>query len=268
MIINKDNIIESSYVFNESKKYTLDLSSVFDELNFSFSKGTKIELLITNFESNKINFFLQKYVELDVKIINNGKDKELDFKENLDEESSIKFYFADFCASSIFLRNNCVLYGNSSKFYFNLTSLCNKDNKKYYEISCNHIGRSTISDFASFGVCLKNGEIKINGVSHIEKNSFKSSANQKAKVILFDKESKAIASPALKIDCDDIKASHGAAIGSLNEEHVFYLMSRGIKQKDARKLITYGYLLPIKAYFSNEGQKYIDEEINRGFEND
>ena len=106
-------------------------------------------------------------------------------------------------------------------------------------------------------------ELNVNGISHIEKGANKSNANQSVKVILFDKESKAKASPTLKIDCEDIKASHGCAIGSLNEEHLYYLLSRGLSEIEARKLITYGYLLPISLNYDEEIRKIIEETIYR-----
>lgn len=64
-------------------------------------------------------------------------------------------------------------------------------------------------------------KLKVEGISHIEKGAIKSKASQKIKAILFDQTSSALANPILKIDCDDIEASHACAIGSLNDDHLF-----------------------------------------------
>ena len=85
------------------------------------------------------------------------------------------------------------------------------------------------------------------------------------KVILFDKESKAKASPTLKIDCDDIVANHACAIGSLNEDHVFYLKTRGLSEDEARRLITLGYLTPIENYFDESRKELIESYIKENF---
>ena len=106
---------------------------------------------------------------------------------------------------------------------------------------------------------------KVEGISHIEKGAIKSKASQKIKSILFDKTSEAIANPILKIDCDDIEASHACAIGSLNDDHLFYLLSRGIALEDAKKLITYGYLNPIVNYFLDEEKEELENLIKKEF---
>ena len=67
--------------------------------------------------------------------------------------------------------------------------------------------------------------------------------------------------PILKIDCDDIEASHACSIGNLNENHIFYLMSRGISEDEARKLIVEGYLNPISSYFDEQNASEISEKI-------
>ena len=108
----------------------------------------------------------------------------------------------------------------------------------------------------------------IKGISHIEKGSIKSKANQIAKIILFDKASKASASPILKIDCDDIKANHGCAIGALNQEHLYYLLSRGLSLFEAKRIITEGYLLPIAKYFNSDEEQLIKETIEGSIKND
>ena len=107
--------------------------------------------------------------------------------------------------------------------------------------------------------------IKINGVSHIKENAIKSEAHQKVKCLLFDEKSRAIANPILKIDCDDIIASHACAIGSLNNDHIFYLLSRGLSLEEARRLIIMGYLLPIKDYFDEEDKNKIVNYVEGDF---
>ena len=47
--------------------------------------------------------------------------------------------------------------------------------------------------------------------------------------------------PGLLIDADDLRCSHGATIGNLNPEHLFYLRSRGLDESDARQLLLRGF---------------------------
>ena len=58
--------------------------------------------------------------------------------------------------------------------------------------------------------------------------------------------------PGLKIDANDVKASHGATVGQVNEEHMFYLMARGLSRKEAENLIVEGFFEPIIQKIPNE----------------
>jgi Fe-S cluster assembly protein SufD len=49
------------------------------------------------------------------------------------------------------------------------------------------------------------------------------------------------------IDEDDVKAGHAASVGRINEESIYYLMSRGITRKEAERLIILGFLEPVVA---------------------
>ncbi len=91
----------------------------------------------------------------------------------------------------------------------------------------------------------------------------KSKTRQEAKIIVFDEKCRGKASPVLNISENDVEASHGAAVGKLNEMHLFYLMSRGLSKEEAKRLITLGYLKPIENRFEEDT---IKERINQAIE--
>ncbi|HBF67879.1 MAG TPA: hypothetical protein DDW20_00960 [Firmicutes bacterium] len=99
------------------------------------------------------------------------------------------------------------------------------------------------------------------GINHIKTGAKKSVTSQNAKIIVFDRNAVGIASPILKIDENDVKASHAAIVGQLNSDHMFYLMSRGLSKEDARQLITLGYLEPISKLFNAENKEKIKKAI-------
>lgn len=66
--------------------------------------------------------------------------------------------------------------------------------------------------------------------------------------MLLDESAEAEAIPSLEIEADEVKASHAATIAPLDENKIFYLKSRGIKESDARKLIIEGFLNLPKSY--------------------
>lgn len=76
----------------------------------------------------------------------------------------------------------------------------------------------------------------------IENGAENSNAYLKADVLMLSDEARAHVVPSLEIKENDIKASHGATITKINEEQIFYMMSRGLSRTKAKKLIVEGFL--------------------------
>jgi Fe-S cluster assembly protein SufD len=66
-------------------------------------------------------------------------------------------------------------------------------------------------------------------------------SSQQSRALLLSDKAHVDAKPQLEIFADDVKCAHGAAIGQLDPEHLFYLCSRGIPEAHARKLLTYAF---------------------------
>lgn len=79
-----------------------------------------------------------------------------------------------------------------------------------------------------------------------------SEATLRDDTLLIGKDAKIDAIPALEIAANDVKAFHGATVGAIDEEHIFYLMSRGIERDAAEKLIALGFFEPAVARFPGE----------------
>ena len=62
------------------------------------------------------------------------------------------------------------------------------------------------------------------------------------KLLMLDNKSSAVAEPELEIKNNEVKASHSASVGRIDEEQLFYLESRGVEKHDAEKLIIKGFL--------------------------
>ena len=72
---------------------------------------------------------------------------------------------------------------------------------------------------------------------------------------MLNKDSEFNAKPGLEIYADDVKCSHGSASGSLNEDSIFYLMSRGLNYQQSIELLINGFLLDVV-------EKITDPEVN------
>ena len=97
----------------------------------------------------------------------------------------------------------------------------------------------------NYGVSNNLSSLMFEGVGKINKKMKQSIARQQNKGIVLGINSRLDANPILLIDEYDVEASHGAAIGKVDEEQLYYLMSRGLTLKNAERLIISGFLSPI-----------------------
>ncbi len=91
------------------------------------------------------------------------------------------------------------------------------------------------------GILDGNSHGVFSGKIFIHKDAQKTDSEQTNKNLLLSETAKADTKPQLEIFADDVKATHGAAIGQLEEEHIFYFKSRGMSEENARALLTFGF---------------------------
>ena len=75
----------------------------------------------------------------------------------------------------------------------------------------------------------------------------KTDSKQTNNNLLLSEHARADSQPQLEIYADDVKCTHGATLGPIDGEHLFYLQSRGLSVPDARALLTYGFATEILA---------------------
>lgn len=92
------------------------------------------------------------------------------------------------------------------------------------------------------GVAWDNSSLKIYGTIIIEKTAQQTNSFLKENVLLMSPTARAEAVPNLEILANDVKCSHAATISNIPQEHLFYMMSRGLTKKAAEKLIIEGFL--------------------------
>ncbi|HMJ08090.1 MAG TPA: SufD family Fe-S cluster assembly protein, partial [Pyrinomonadaceae bacterium] len=80
-----------------------------------------------------------------------------------------------------------------------------------------------------------------NGKVFVRENAHGTDARQSNKNLLLSNEARVDTKPQLEIFNDDVKCSHGATVGQLEEEELFYLLTRGLPDTLARNLLTYGF---------------------------
>ena len=79
----------------------------------------------------------------------------------------------------------------------------------------------------------------------IEKEAKNSRAYLAEHGMILSKDARADAIPGLEIETNEVKATHSASVAQINDEELFYLMSRGLSEDDSRKLIIIGFFEPL-----------------------
>jgi len=118
----------------------------------------------------------------------------------------------------------------------------------------------------NFGIGYDKGKLAVDGIGDIRNGAHGSVNKQHSTMIVFDELAKATNKPLLLIEEDDVVANHASAVGKIDEQTIFYLCSRGLTLKQAKKYISLGYFKPVLAYLSDLELKekvldYLEEVI-------
>jgi Fe-S cluster assembly protein SufD len=126
-----------------------------------------------------------------------------------------------------------------------------------YDFNVYHLNKDSESTLTNYAICKDSSTLKINSNGIIKQGCSKSKIMQKSKGIILDLTSAISANPLLQIDEFDVEANHGASIGAIDDEDLYYLMSRGLTKSQSEQLIVSGYMQPILSKMNEEQlQKY------------
>ena len=224
-------------------------------LDFELEQNSSLKLIdffSDNSEKNFMNIFYNFNLDRDAILKNYKIDKSLNKNlkysfNNIDQkQNSISETFV-FSAGSDYFKNeiNCNLKGEYSSAFINGIFLL--DDNKQHEIrtTINHLVENTKSYQLIKSVLGKNTKSAYQGRIYVDSKAQKTDGYQLSKAILLDETSEFNAKPELEIYADDVKCSHGSASGSLDDNSIFYLMSRGLNYKQAKGLLINGFLLDV-----------------------
>jgi Fe-S cluster assembly protein SufD len=135
-------------------------------------------------------------------------------------------------------------------------------------VTQNHIATKTTSDIQYRGALKGFSKSFFSGMVSIEKQAQQSDAYQAAKYLLLSKDARADAIPNLEILADDVKCSHGAAVGPVDEDQKYYMQTRGIPPLQAEDIIVEGFFEPVLAELPSEAvqerlRTFVEEKLHR-----
>lgn len=153
--------------------------------------------------------------------------------------------------------------GRMSGFYFT-------DGSQHldHDTQQNHLVPNTFSDLLFKGALGGKSRSVWQGMIYVAPGAQKTDGYQANRNLLLSRDARADAIPGLEISADDVRCSHGATIGKIDSEPLFYLLSRGIPQDEAEQLMVEGFFDPIIQRIPFEGvrerfQQAIKEKLGR-----
>ena len=226
-----------------------------------------IDIFNDTSEKNFLNIFYNFNLKEDAILKNYKVDKlenkniKYSFNNIVQNKNTISETFILSSGSNFFKSEiNCNLKGEHSSAFVN--GIFSLDKNKHHEIrtTINHLTENTKSYQLIKSVLEDSSKAVYQGKIYVNSVAQKTDGYQLSKAILLNKDSEFNAKPELEIYADDVKCSHGSASGSLNEDSIFYLMSRGLNYKQARELLINGFLLDVV-------EKITDSEIKNLIKN-
>jgi Fe-S cluster assembly protein SufD len=164
------------------------------------------------------------------------------------------------------IRNNVNVKLNGEYAESHINGLYITDGKQYIDndVFVMHNAPLCTSNQLFKGILDNNSSAAFTGRIFVSRNAQKTNAYQKCNNLILTPEAKVYARPQLEIYADDVKCSHGATSGHVNEEEMFYLRTRGISQKEAQFLLMFAFAYEITQNIPLKDLRFrLEEMINK-----
>ena len=253
--VKKNYSLKKPLVVYHSTNNKITSRNINLKLEFQLEQNSSLRL-IDLFNDGAENNFINIFYNFDLKenaILKNYKidkaqNKNIRYSYNNIEQdnNSVSETFV-LSSGSNFSKNeiNCNLKGEYSSAFVNGIFSLNDGQHHEVRTIINHLVENTKSYQLIKSVLGKNSKSAYQGKIFVDSKAQKTDGYQLSKAILLDETSEFNAKPELEIYADDVKCSHGSASGSLDENSIFYLMSRGLNYQQSKELLINGFLLDV-----------------------
>tara|TARA_B110001450_G_scaffold206240_1_gene196330 strand:- start:56 stop:1303 length:1248 start_codon:yes stop_codon:yes gene_type:complete len=270
ILVKKDYQLKKPLIIYHSTNNKIASKNINLSLDFELEENSSLRLIdLFNDNSKKIflnilyNFDLNKNAVLKNYKVDKIENKNVKYSfNNIEQETNSVSETFILSSGSYFSKNeiNCNLKGKHSSAFINGIISLTEDKHHEIRTTINHLTESTKSYQLIKSVLDDSSKAVYQGKIFVNSEAQKTDGYQLSKAILLNEASEFNAKPELEIYADDVKCSHGSASGSLNEDSIFYLMSRGLNYQQSRELLINGFLLDVV-------EKITDSEIKNLIKN-
>ncbi|VEE80184.1 Fe-S cluster assembly protein SufD [Streptococcus milleri] len=160
----------------------------------------------------------------------------------LDDDSMIDWAIGVMNEGNVIADFDSDLFGRGSHADMKVVALSRGKQIQGIDSRVTNYGCNSIGNILQHGVILEKGTLTFNGIGHIIKGAKGADAQQESRVLMLSDKARSDANPILLIDENDVTAGHAASIGQVDPEDMYYLMSRGLDQATAERLVVRGFL--------------------------
>ncbi len=255
-IINQNSFIQNRNLIVLGKNARLTFVQCDDSINHSAS-----------FTNSVTEVFIDDYASLDhYKLQNLNDNSSLVNSTFFHLEANSHLSTNSITLNGGLIRNNVnvKLNGQHSEADVFGVYLMDKHQHVDNQVFIDHAVSDCYSNELYKGILDENASAVFNGYIMVRKDAQKTNAYQNNKNILLTDTAKVNTKPFLEIYADDVKCSHGATVGQLDKEAMFYLRSRGINKHDARMLLMYAFAADVINKINIEALKTrIDDMVKK-----
>lgn len=172
----------------------------------------------------------------------------------LEEGSTVQVTLGELGAGSLAGGVMAELYGNNSNFSLNTIYLGDKSRSIDFNYVMNHYGKYSVSEMNINGALMDTSKKLFRGTIDFKKGAKGAVGQQSEYNLLFSPGIKNVSAPLILCGEDDVEGKHAANSGKIDEDVLFYMMSRGLDELTAKRVI-------LEAWFEPVIQKIPDEEL-------
>lgn len=155
-----------------------------------------------------------------------------------------------------------LLQGEKAEVHLNGLDVLTDSSEIYHQTVTEHWVPNCHSNQFYKGILDDAGKSEFNGMVFVAAGANGTDSQQLNKNLLLSDDAKVWTRPQLQINADDVKCAHGATVGQLDENQLFYLASRGLSRELAQSLLTYGFAEEIIQRISNPlVRHYLDQRV-------
>jgi len=235
LVVDSNNVVEINSSIAPKVQYDL---SVEQDASLVFKISGKFPLQID------VDLVVKQDKKFSLLFINeNNETLTINDTYALNQNAQVNIAYSQLNNYSITTNSNYKLLEPMANLHVLSASISSNNNK--FNQNTQHFADFTTAHIDNYGIVLKDGKCEMVVKNTINKGFHNCSTHQTSRLLTYDKTAIGKILPILIIDDNEVAASHACSLGQPDENQLYYLQTRGLTYREALRLITIGYLMPI-----------------------